>query len=119
MPWPVASLLTSRHHKFPALVERLILIKDVGSHGRAPTRLGIRRPPRITGLTGCPERHADDLLLVVGPVRVGSQHALRTRTPGPFEFGQLARLDPECRHPDEVLLHCSLLRSGAGSRRRR
>jgi hypothetical protein len=33
---------------------------------------------------------------------------MRTRPPGSFEFGQRARLDPACRHPDEVLLHRGL-----------
>jgi hypothetical protein len=41
-----------------------------------------------------PERHPDDLLLVLRPVRVGPQHALRRRVwpPGPFKLGQRAGL---------------------------
>jgi hypothetical protein len=42
-----APLLAGRHAKLPTPVERLVLLKDVGSHGRAPSRLGIRGPPRV------------------------------------------------------------------------
>ena len=37
----LAPLLAGRHAKLPAPVERLVLVKDVGSHGRAPACLSI------------------------------------------------------------------------------
>src|SRR5712691_10371255 len=104
-------LLASWHDQLAASVERLLLVNDMRSHGLTPARFRLGCPPRIARLLRIPERHADDLLLIFRPVRVGAQHAVRmcVRPPGPLELCQRARLDPARGHPDEVFLHGGLL----------
>src|SRR5260370_38496103 len=104
-------LLASWHDQLAAAVERFLLVNDMRSHGLTPARFRPGCPPRIARLLRIPERHADDLLLIFRPERIGAQHAvrMRVRPPGPLELCQGARLDPARGHPDEVFLHGGLL----------
>src|SRR5438876_191398 len=89
------SLLVNWHVELAAAVEPLLLPKDIGSHRLSSAGLRRGGPPRFARLLGNPERDPDDFPLVLRPVRIGAQHALRmrVRTPGPLEVRQRARLD--------------------------